>query len=121
MKEDTGPRGIHGDAQESLTLHSGNGDVTPSDQGSPVPLAKRPPEVRLSVQHSDMSSFAVRVLGLHPKLWHPVSSAQLAHSWATAPAKARKLYLGKPTPCLLESVCVLGMTWLHQLRWMILT
>ena len=43
-------------AEECLTPHPGCGAESLSDQGSPVPLAQRPPQVSLSGQDSEMSS-----------------------------------------------------------------
>ena len=50
--ENTGP----GAAEECLTPHPGCGAESLSDQGFPVPLAQRPPQVSLSGQDSEMSS-----------------------------------------------------------------
>ena len=52
VMENTGP----GAAEECLTPHPGCGAESLSDQGSPVPLAQRPPQVSLSRQDSEMSS-----------------------------------------------------------------
>ena len=45
-----------GAAEECLTPHPRCGAESLSDQGSPVPLARRPPQVSLSGQDSEMSS-----------------------------------------------------------------
>ena len=50
--ENTGPSA----AQECPTPHPGRGAESLFDQGSPVPLAQRPPQVLLSGQDSEMSS-----------------------------------------------------------------
>ena len=52
VMENVGP----GAAEECLTPHPGCGAESLSDQGSPVPLAQRPPQVSLSGQDSEMSS-----------------------------------------------------------------
>ena len=50
--ENIGP----GAAEECLTPHPSCGAESLSDQGSPVPLAQRPPQVSLSGQDSEMAS-----------------------------------------------------------------
>ena len=52
VMENMGP----GAAEECLTPHPGCGAASLSDQGSPVPLAQRPPQVSLSGQDSEMAS-----------------------------------------------------------------
>ena len=52
VMENIGP----GAAEECLTPHPGCGAESLSDQGSPVPLAQRPPQVSLSGQDSEMAS-----------------------------------------------------------------
>ena len=52
IMENTGPVAV----EECLTPHPGCGAESLSDQGSPVPLAQRPPQVSLSGQDSEMSS-----------------------------------------------------------------
>ena len=52
VMENIGP----GAADECRTPHPGCGAESLSDQGSPVPLAQRPPHVSLSGQDSEMSS-----------------------------------------------------------------
>ena len=102
VMENTGP----GAAEECLTPHPGCGAETLSDQGSPVPLAQRPPQVLLSGQNSEMSSpIWIVVWGRHALSWHLFSPAQMAHTRGTTPPQALKQCLGIPTPCLLQSVC----------------
>ena len=95
MKEDICAGGIHGDAQECLTPHSGSGDVTPYDQGSPMSLAQRPLEITRSVHHSSMSS---PTIGTAPTIAAFSRSSTDGSQLGNSPPSGKKVVPREPNP-----------------------
>ena len=90
-----------GIAQECLTPHSSCGVVTPSHQGSRVPLAQRPPQVLLSGQDSDMSSPNMHSsLGTACTVMAPSQSSTDGSQLSNSPPSGKKAMPRDPDPML---------------------
>ena len=88
-----------GVAQECLTPHSGSGVEALSDQGSPVPLARRPPQVLLSRQDSEMLSPNMHSnWGTACTVMAPTQSGTDGSQLSKPPPSGRKAMPRDPTP-----------------------
>ena len=95
VMENTGP----GAAQECLTPHPGGGAESLSDQGSPVPLAQRPPQVLLSGQDSEMSSPNMqRCLGTACAVVAPSQSSTDGSQLSNTPFSGKNAMPRDPNP-----------------------
>ena len=93
--ENTSP----GAAQECLTPHPGCGAESLSDQGSPVPLAQRPPQVLLSGQDSEMSSPNMQSsLGMACTVMAPSQSSTDDSQLSNSPPSGKKAMPRDPNP-----------------------
>ena len=99
VTEDAGRGGMHAIVLECLTPHSGCGVVPPSDQGSPMPLAQRPPPIMLSGQDSDMSSPNVHgSLGIACTVMAPSQLSTDGSQLSKKPPSGKKAVPRDPNP-----------------------
>ena len=95
VMENTGP----GAAQECLTPHPGCGAESLSDEGSPVPLAQRPPQVLLSGQDSEMSSLNMHSsLGTACTVVAPSQTSTDGSQLSNSPPSGKKAMPRDPNP-----------------------
>ena len=88
-----------GAVEEWLTPHPGCGAESLSDQGSPVPLAERPPQVLLSGQDGEMSSpYVDSSLGTACSVVAPSQSSTDGSQRSNSPPSGKKAMPRDPNP-----------------------